>query len=284
MSKSKELKKYLQKAIEEKFAIPAINTTNMETTQAVVEAARELNAPVIIQITESAIKYAGFEYAQAILKIASEVPQVFVNLDHGVSVEMAKKCGDSDVFSAVMIDKSKEKFQENLKIAKEIKEYIGDKLVEAELGIVGGKEEDIIAENSLYTNPKEAQEFVKKSKVDLLAIAIGTAHGIYKDTPILNYEIIRDIRKKLPFTPLVLHGSSGLSDIQLKMTVEAGINKVNLDTEIKQEFIKGFQNYLEKNPEDYDLRKIFGMAKINAKELIKNKIRVLGAENKFNTL
>lgn len=281
MSKSKELKKYLKKAIDEKFAIPAINTTNMETTQAVVEAAKELNAPVIIQITESAIKYAGFEYAEAILKIASEVPQVFINLDHGVTVEMAKRCGDSEVFSAVMIDKSKTKFEENLNAAKEVKEYVGEKLVEAELGVVGGKEEDIIAEGSIYTDSQEAEEFVRRSGVDLLAIAIGTAHGVYKDTPKLNYEIIREIRTKLPETPLVLHGSSGLTDNQLKLSVEAGINKVNLDTEIKQEFIKGFQEYLEKNPSDYDLRKIFGTARSVAKELIKNKIKVLGADNKF---
>ncbi len=281
MTKSAELKKYLDKAIKEKFAIPAINTTNMETTQSIVEAAKEMNAPVIIQITESAIKYAGFSYAEAILKTAANTPQVFIHLDHGMSEEMAKQCIESPAFAAVMIDKSKFNLEENIAGTRRVKEYAGYKLVEAELGVVGGKEEDVIAEGSIYTNPCEAKRFVDETGVDILAIAIGTAHGIYKDEPKLNYEIIGQIREAVGNIPLVLHGSSGLSDEQLRKAVAAGINKVNLDTEIKQEFIKGFTQYLEKNPSDYDLRKIFGEARNYAKELIKHKIKVLGAENKY---
>lgn len=281
MNKSLELKKYLERAIKEKFALPAINTTNMETTQAIVQAAEELKAPVIIQITESAIKYAGFEYAESILRTAAKSPNVFINLDHGVTIEMAKKCIESDAFASVMIDKSKASFHDNSEAAKFVKEYAGYKLVEAELGVVGGKEEDVIAEGSIYTNPKEAKEFVEISKVDLLAIAIGTAHGVYKDTPKLNYEIIKEIREVLPETPLVLHGSSGLSDEQLRLSVAAGINKVNLDTELKQAYIKGFMDYLGDNPKDYDLRKIFGEARNICKNEIMKKIKACGADNKI---
>lgn len=281
MTKSATLKEYLAKAVREKFAIPAINTTNMETTQSVVEAAKELNAPVILQITESAIKYAGFDYIESILKTAAECPNIFIHLDHGTTFEMAKRCIESPAFASVMIDKSKSFFDENIDATKHIKEYAGYKLVEAELGIVGGKEEDVIAEDSIYTKPHEAKEFVDRTKVDLLAIAIGTAHGVYKDTPRLNYKIIGEIRELVGDLPLVLHGSSGLSDEQLRKSVEAGINKVNLDTEIKQSYIKGFMGHLGENPSDYDLRKIFGAARISAKEAIKEKIRVLGAENKM---
>lgn len=282
MNKSLELKKYLEKAIQEKFAIPAINTTNMETSQAVVDAAKELNSPIILQITESAVKYAGFEYAEAILKIADENPNVFVHLDHGSTEEMVKRCIESPVFSSVMIDKSKENFENNKKISKVIKDYAGYKLVEAELGVVGGKEENIVSEVSIYTDPEEAKLFVDETSVDSLAIAIGTAHGVYKDTPKLNYDIIKSIRALVgDKTSLVLHGSSGLTDDQIKEAVASGINKVNLDTEIKQEFIKGFTEYMGNNPGDYDLRKIFGEARITAKELIKDRIRILGSENKI---
>lgn len=281
MNKSEQLKYYLEQAIKNKFAIPAINTTNLETTYAIVEAAKELKAPVILQITESSINFAGFNYIEALLEVAGNTPNIFIHLDHGTSEEIVKKCIESNSFSSIMIDKSKSHFEENISITKKIKEYAGYKLVEGELGVVGGKEEDIHSESSIYTDPLQAKEFVEKTKVDLLAIAIGTAHGVYKEEPQLNYEIIEKIRSEIKEIPLVLHGSSGLSDEQLKKAVASGINKVNLDTEIKQEFIKGFKGYLDKNTNEYDLRKIFGTARNEAKELIKNKIKVLGADNKF---
>ncbi len=282
MNKSLKLKEYLKRAINEKFAIPAINTTNMETTQAIVEAAKELNSPIILQITESAIKYAGFKYAENILKVANENPDVFIHLDHGRSELIVKKCIESPIFSSVMIDKSKESFEKNLSISKCIKEYAGYKIVEAELGIIGGKEEDIICKEPIYTVPKEAKYFVSLTKVDTLAIAIGTTHGIYKGVPKLNYKLIGEIRNQLGNEiGLVLHGSSGLSNEQIKKVIKFGINKINLDTDIKISFIKGFQGYLKDNPFDYDLRKIMGEGRLVSKELIKTKIKLTGAENKI---
>ncbi len=282
MNKSLKLKEYLKRAINEKFAIPAINTTNMETTQAIVEAAKELNSPIILQITESAIKYAGFKYAENILKVANENPDVFIHLDHGRSELIVKKCIESPIFSSVMIDKSKESFEKNLSISKCIKEYAGYKIVEAELGIIGGKEEDIICKEPIYTVPKEAKYFVSLTKVDTLAIAIGTTHGIYKGVPKLNYKLIGEIRNQLGNEiGLVLHGSSGLSNEQIKKVIKFGINKINLDTDIKISFIKGFQGYLKDNPFDYDLRKIMGEGRLISKELIKTKIKLTGAENKI---
>lgn len=278
--KPDKMKFYLDKSIKEKFALPAFNTLNMEQTQVIVEAAEEAKAPVILQITESSIKYAGFAYINNILAVADESPNIFVHLDHGTTGETIIKCIKSHAFSSVMIDRSKETFIKNIAETALIKKEAGTKLVEAELGIVGGKEEEIESAESIYTNVDEAIEFVERTKVDLFAPAVGTAHGIYKNTPKLNYDLINSLRTKLEL-PLVLHGSSGLSDEQLKLSIEAGINKVNIDTELKQNFIKGFLNYMGKNPDAYDLRNIFASAKSAMKEIVLHKINVCGASNKL---
>jgi len=278
--KPDKMRFYLDKSIKEKFALPAFNTLNMEQTQVIVEAAEEAKAPVILQITESSIKYAGFDYINNILAIANESPNIFVHLDHGTTDENIIKCIKSNSFSSVMIDRSKETFLKNIEETALIKKEAGNKLVEAELGIVGGKEEEIEAAESIYTNVDEAIEFVERTKVDLFAPAVGTAHGIYKDTPKLNYNLINTLRSKLS-VPLVLHGSSGLTDEQLKLSIEAGINKVNIDTELKQNFIKGFLEYMQKDPEAYDLRKIFSSAKEAMKVIVMHKINVCGANGKL---
>lgn len=278
--KSKKMEYYLQKSIQEKFALPAFNTLNMECTQVIVDAAEEVAAPVILQITESSIKYAGFAYINQILKVADESPNVFVHLDHGTSDSTILRCINSDAFSSVMIDRSKKSFEQNIQDTINIKKQAHDKLVESELGIVGGKEEDIIAEGSIYTNFEEAIEFVSQTKIDLFAPAVGTAHGIYKDTPKLNYDLISKLRAKITI-PLVLHGSSGLSDEQVKLCIQAGMNKINIDTELKQHFIKGFLQYMNIHPEAYDLRQIFGAAKASMKEIVLHKIAICGAEGKI---
>jgi len=278
--KSKKMELYLQKSIQEKFALPAFNTLNMECIQVIVDGAEEANAPVILQITESSIKYAGFDYINQILEVADRSPNVFVHLDHGTSDINILNCIKSNAFSSVMIDRSKESFEQNIKDTINIKTQANNKLVESELGIVGGKEEDIIAEGSIYTDIDEAIDFVARTKIDLFAPAVGTAHGIYKDTPKLNYELINKLREKISI-PLVLHGSSGLSDEQVKLCIQAGMNKVNIDTELKQNFIQGFLQYMDKNPEAYDLRQIFGAAKASMKEIVLHKIRICGAEGKI---
>ncbi len=275
-----KMKFYLDKSIKEKFALPAFNTLNMEQTQVIVEAAETLNAPVILQITESSIKYAGFDYINSILAVADKSPNIFVHLDHGTTNENIIKCIKSSSFSSVMIDRSKETFIKNIAETALMKKEAGEKLVEAELGIVGGKEEEIVALESIYTNVDEAIEFVERTKVDLFAPAVGTAHGVYKDEPKLNYDLINSLRSKLS-VPLVLHGSSGLTDEQLKLSIEAGINKVNIDTELKQNFIKGFLDHMQKDPEAYDLRKIFGSAKETMREIVLHKITVCGAKGKL---
>lgn len=278
--KSKQMKFYLNKAVKEKFALPAFNTLNMECTQVIVEAAEELKAPIILQITESSLKYAQFDYINSILEIADKSSNVFIHLDHGTSFENILKCIQSNAFSSVMIDRSKESFEHNIQDTISIKQQSGEKLVESELGIVGGKEEDIIAEGSIYTDVNEALEFVERTNIDLFAPAVGTAHGIYKDTPKLNYELIAELRSKMVL-PLVLHGSSGLSDEQVKLCVEAGMNKVNIDTELKQNFVKGFLEFMEVNPNAYDLRQIFGSAKKMMREIVLHKIDICGAVNKI---
>ncbi|MGL4524754.1 MAG: class II fructose-bisphosphate aldolase [Spirochaetia bacterium] len=270
------LRAVLQRAVKEKFALPAFNTLNMEFTSLIVEVAEETKSPIILQITESSVKYAGFDYIDAILGVADRSEYVFVHLDHGTSLENIKRCLASNAFTSVMIDRSKESFQNNLAATQEVVAMSCGKLIEAELGIVGGKEEEIEAEETLYTDKVEAIEFIEKTQIALFAPAVGTLHGIYKNTPKLNYELIKDLRSASTI-PLVLHGSSGLSDDEVRTCVEAGMNKINIDTELKQHFIMGFMDFMKKDPSAYDLRKIFGAAKDEMRKILLHKINICGA-------
>lgn len=272
-------KEILQRAVKEKFALPAFNTLNMEFTSLIVDVAEETKTPLIVQITESSLKYAGFDYINAILTIADRSRYAFVHLDHGMSLDNIKKCLSSEAFTSVMIDRSKENFEKNTADTREVVDLSNGKVIEAELGIVGGKEEEIEAE-TLYTDLNEAMEFIEKTKIGLFAPAVGTVHGIYKSKPCLNYDLIRDLRKNSQIA-LVLHGSSGLSDEEVRTCVEAGMNKINIDTEVKQHFIAGFMNFMQANPQAYDLRKIFGAAKDNMRQILLHKIDICGARGKL---
>ena len=273
--KSEKMRKYLQRSIQENFALPAFNTLNIECTQVIIEVAEEAKASVILQITESSIKYIGFEYINSVLAIANKLMNIFVHLDHDTIDETIIKCLKSEAFSSVIIDRSKESFEQNIKDTIFIKKQAQNKLVESELGIVGGKEEDIIVEGSIYTNVNEAEEFVASTKIDLFAPVVGTAHGIYKDTLKLNYDLINQLREKIDI-PLVLYGSLGLLDELIKLCIQAGMNKINIDTELKQNFIKGFLRYMDKNFKAYDLRNVFGEAKSSMKEIVLHKIEICG--------
>ena len=207
------------------YAVGAFNVENMEMVQAVVAAAEELNAPVIMQTTPSTVKYADLAYFYANVKVAAEkasVP-VVMHLDHGDSFELAMRALRTG-YTSIMIDGSHESFEDNIKVTKAVVDacHPSKVPVEAELGKVGGKEDDLDGGNGGYTDPQEALQFVEATKVDSLAVAIGTAHGVYKGIPKLDVERLSEIRKVVE-VPLVLHGTSGVPDEAVKECVKRGI-------------------------------------------------------------
>lgn len=218
-------------------AIPAFNVENMEFIQGVIHAAERMNYPVILQTTPSAVAYAGLKYFAAMVKSAAESSHVRValHLDHGNSVELAEQAMRSG-YTSVMIDGSQCPFDENVRITKEVvkkAEKYGIS-VEAELGTVGGKE-DLVEAEILYTDPEQAVDFVKQTKVNSLAVAIGTAHGFYKGEPKLNLECLAEIHKRVE-VPLVLHGTSGVPYEMVRKCIELGICKVNYATDLRKVF------------------------------------------------
>ncbi|GAV22855.1 class II fructose-1,6-bisphosphate aldolase [Carboxydothermus pertinax] len=274
----------LTKAQKEGYAVGAFNCNNMEIVQAIVAAAEAENSPVIIQASQGAIKYAGIDFIAALSHQAAKNAKVPValHLDHGTSLEQVMACIRHG-FTSVMIDGSKYPFAENVAITKKVVELahaIGVS-VEAELGKIGGTEDDISVDerDAFFTDPKEAQEFVARTGVDSLAVAIGTAHGRYKGVPKLDFERLAKIRE-LVHIPLVLHGSSGVPDEDIKKAISLGVAKVNIDTNIREAFVGKMREVLEKNPDEIDPRKILGPAKEAAIEVIRQKIRVFGSSNK----
>ncbi len=228
----------LKKAQAGAYAIPAFNIHNLETLQVVVETAAELKSPVIIAGTPSTISdYAGPDYIAAMAEVAAEkydIP-IAIHLDHFENVEEIKK--DINIgFKSCMIDASKRPFEENIKTVKEVVEYAHkyDVTVEAELGKLGGKEDDLVVseKDAMYTNPDDAVEFVNRTGVDSLAVAIGTAHGLYKGEAKLDFDRLKEIREKVS-VPLVLHGASDVPDELVKKAISLGICKVNVATDLK---------------------------------------------------
>lgn len=266
------------------YAVGAFNANNMEIVQAIVEAAEKEKSPVIMQASQGAIKYAGLEYITGMVKIASESSHVPValHLDHGTDFDQVVRCIRSG-FSSVMYDGSKLPLEENIAITNKVLEItrpIGVS-VEAELGKIGGTEDDIhVSEReAMYTDPEEARYFVEKTGVESLAIAIGTAHGQYKGDPKLDFDRLQKI-KSLVKIPIVLHGSSGVSDESLRRAIALGVRKVNIDTNIREAFVWELRRRMEENPKEIDPRKLLGPARDAAVAIIREKIRVFGSSGK----
>jgi len=270
----------LQAAKKGGYAVGAFNLNNMEILQAIIEAAEEEKSPVILQASQGALKYAGIEYIAGLARIAAEkatVP-IALNLDHGTSFEQVVKCVRHG-FTAVMIDGSQLPFEENIAIVQKVVEvaHPNNVSVEAELGKIGGVEDDIVVDEreATFTNPDEAAEFAERTKCDALAVAIGTAHGPYRGEPKLDLERLKVISTKTD-VPLVLHGASGVPDEAIKIACQY-VSKINIDTELRIAFSKAVADFLRENPNEIDPRKILGPAKAAMKEVVRAKMRLFGS-------
>ena len=276
-------KNILKKAQEGHYAIGAFNVENMEMVMAVISAAEEMNAPVIMQTTPSTVKYAGLDYFLANVKVAASsasVP-VVMHLDHGSSFDLAAQALRAG-YTSIMIDGSHESFEENIALSKAVVDMCKPSgiAVEAELGKVGGKEDDLDGgEGDAYTDPQEAREFVERTGVDSLAIALGTAHGMYKGEPKLDLERLSEIRDVVS-VPLVLHGGSGIPDSKVQEAINRGICKVNYATELRIAFTHGVNEYLKANPNEIDPKKYNKAGLEEVKKFVKEKIQVCGCQNK----
>lgn len=284
MNKIISTKDILLDAVKNRYAVPAFNIHNLETIQVVVETAAEMRSPVILAGTPSTIAYAGGEYIVAIAEAAAamyDIP-IAIHLDHFEKPEEIKKYLDMG-FKSCMIDASHHVFEENISITKGVVDY-AHKLggtVEAELGRLGGQEDDLVVDekNAAYTDPESAVEFVKQTGIDSLAVAIGTAHGLYKGELKLDFERLKRIRELVDI-PLVLHGASDVPDDMVRRAIEYGINKVNVATDLKIPFAAAVKKYFIENPEANDPRKYMTPGKAAMKEVVKHKIEVCGSANR----
>jgi len=293
-------------AMREAYAVGAFNISNLESLLAVAEAAIQEKSPVIVAVTPSSIKYAGLAYIEKIVKTAAESAPVpmSLHLDHGKDVETVSKCIEAG-FTSVMIDGSHLKFEENVALTKRVVDLAHPKgvSVEAELGRLAGVEESTVEEReAVLTDPKAAREFVERTGVDALAVAIGTSHGAYKfkGEPKLDFERLRLIREKVSI-PLVLHGASsvpawiiekavkygaelsgakGIPEEHIRKAISFGIAKINIDTDLRLAFTATIREFLVNSPKEFDPRKILGSAKEAMKEVVKSKMRLFGSSGK----
>lgn len=303
------------KANKEHYAVPAFNFNNMEQMLAIVEACAEMGSPVILQCSTGALKYMTKEVAPLLAKAAvdraramgSDIP-VALHLDHGPDLEAVKTCIAAG-FSSVMFDGSHYSFEENIAKTREVVEYAKqfDVTVEAELGVLAGVEDDVVAEHSIFTNPDEVEEFVSKTGVDSLAIAIGTSHGAHKfkpgTNPKLELGILAEVERRIPGFPIVLHGSSavpakyveeikmyggqlkdaiGIPDSELNGAAKSGVAKINVDTDGRLAFTAAVRKVFSEKPGEFDPRKYLGAAKEEMKAYYKEKIQnVFGSVNAY---
>lgn len=277
-------KEWLLKAQKEKFAIGAFNANNMEFVEAVIETAEEEKAPVFLQISQGAIKYAGLEMATNMVRTAAELASipVILHLDHGTDFEQNVRCLRAG-FTSLMFDGSKLPFEENVKITAKIVEIAHSCSipVEAELGQVGQSKDKLTPEQieALMTQPEEAAKFVELTKCDSLAVAIGSVHAMKTREARLDIERLKKIRK-LVNIPLVLHGSSGVALDSIQEGIANGICKVNVATQLSMAFIKGMADALKANPNEVDARKILLPGKLAVKEKVREYIKVFNSSGK----
>ena len=298
-----------KKAYERGYAIGAFNVNNMEIIQGITEAAKEVNAPLILQVSAGARKYANHTYLMKLIEAAmieTDLP-IAVHLDHGDSFELCKSCIDGG-FTSVMIDGSHLPFEENIALTKQVVEYAHAHgvTVEGELGRLAGVEDDIkvSAEDSCYTKPEEVEEFVSRTGVDSLAIAIGTSHGAFKFTgeAKLRFDILEEVGKRLPGFPIVLHGASsvipeyvdtinkfggsmpgakGVPEEMLRKAASMAVCKINIDSDLRLAMTATVRKVFSESPAEFDPRKYLGPAREEIKKLVKNKIvNVLGCDGK----
>lgn len=307
-------KDMFKKAYEGGYAIGAFNCNNMEIVQAITEAAKECNSPVILQVSAGARKYAKSVYLTKLVEAAvkdTNLP-IVLHLDHGADFEICKDCIDSG-FTSVMIDASSKPFEENIAITRKVVEYAHSHVpyvtVEAELGTLSGIEDDVnvSAENASYTNPDQVEEFVKRTGVDSLAIAIGTSHGAYKfkpgTKPQLRFDILEEVSKRLPGFPIVLHGASsvnqefvqiinenggklqdaiGVPEDMLRQAAKMAVCKINIDSDLRLAMTAGIRKHFIDHPDHFDPRQYLGDGRANVKALVKHKIMdVLGSNDKL---
>lgn len=278
---SKEL---LERAKEERFAIGAFNANNMEQVQAIVEAAQEERAPVILQVSQGAIRYAGLEYAAGLVKLAAasvDVP-VVLHLDHGTSFEQNIQCLRAG-FTSLMFDGSKLPYEENVAITKrvcEIAHAVGIP-VEAELGqVLQAKEATPEEVAAAMTDPEQAREFIARTGADSLAVAVGSVHAMRAQEAELDIERIEAIRERTG-VPLVLHGSSGVKEDSIREAIAHGICKINVATYLNQAFVRGLREGLARHPDEVDPRKFLALAKEYVKEAVREKIRLFGSAGRI---
>ena len=304
-------KEMFKKAYDGGYAIGAFNVNNMEIVQGITEAAKEVNAPLILQVSKGARAYANHTYLMKLVEAAileTGLP-ICLHLDHGDSYELCKSCIDGG-FTSVMIDASSKPFAENIEITKQVVAYAHDHgvVVEAELGTLAGVEDEVkvSAEDSSYTHPDEVEEFVTKTGCDSLAIAIGTSHGAYKfkpgTKPQLRFDILEEVSKRLPGFPIVLHGSSsvpqeyvqminenggnmpgaiGVPEDQLRHAASLSVCKINIDSDLRLAMTGTIRKFFAEHPDKFAPREYLNPARANIKELVKHKlIDVLGCDGK----
>ncbi|MCD7034695.1 fructose-bisphosphate aldolase [Metabacillus sp. GX 13764] len=277
----------LNKAKSEGYAVGQFNLNNLEFTQAILQAAQEENSPVILGVSEGAGRYmGGYNTVVAIVKALMEeykvtVP-VAIHLDHGSSYESCAKAIHAG-FTSVMIDASHHPFEENIEITSKVVElaHFHGISVEAELGTVGGQEDDVIAEGVIYADPKECQELVERTGIDTLAPALGSVHGPYKGEPNLGFKEMEEIGAATG-VPLVLHGGTGIPTKDIQKAISFGTAKINVNTENQISSAKAVRETLAAKPEEYDPRKYLGPARDAIKETVKGKMREFGSSNKGN--